>query len=60
MVVVGVVGYIHNAKGLKSFNTVWANHLSEECKRRFYKKTGINRRRRLSPNTLKLTLKINL
>jgi len=37
MVIVGVVGYVFNTKGLKSFNTVWANHLSEECKRRFYK-----------------------
>jgi len=37
MVVVGVVGYISNTKGLKTFSTVWANHLSEECRRRFYK-----------------------
>jgi len=37
MVVVGVVGYIETPKGLRTFKTVWAEHLSEECRRRFYK-----------------------
>merc|ERR1711893_368363 len=37
MVVVGVVGYIETPKGLRTFKTVFAEHLSEECKRRFYK-----------------------
>jgi len=37
MVVVGVVGYIDTPRGLRTFKTVWAEHLSEECKRRFYK-----------------------
>lgn len=37
MVVVGVVGYIKTVQGLRSFRTVWAQHLSEEVKRRFYK-----------------------
>ncbi|XP_076309539.1 ribosomal protein L3 [Tachypleus tridentatus] len=37
MVVVGVVGYIETPKGLRTFKTVWAEHLSEDCKRRFYK-----------------------
>lgn len=37
MVVVGVVGYIKTPRGLRSLNTVWAHHLSEEVKRRFYK-----------------------
>jgi len=37
MVVVGVVGYIETPRGLRSLTTVWATHLSEECKRRFYK-----------------------
>lgn len=35
--IVGVVGYIKTARGLRSLNTVWAQHLSEEVKRRFYK-----------------------
>lgn len=34
MVVVGVVGYVKTPRGLRSLNTVWAEHLSEEVKRR--------------------------
>jgi len=34
---VGVVGYIETPKGLRVFKTVWAEHLSEDCRRRFYK-----------------------
>lgn len=37
MIVVGVVGYVKTPCGLRSLNTVWAQHLSEEVKRRFYK-----------------------
>jgi len=37
MVVIGVVGYVATPNGLRSLTTVWASHLSEEAKRRFYK-----------------------
>ena len=37
MYVVGVVGYVQTPTGLRTLTTVWAEHLSEECKRRFYK-----------------------
>ncbi|WKA10931.1 hypothetical protein VitviT2T_028474 [Vitis vinifera] len=37
MVIVGVVAYVKTPRGLRSLNTVWAQHLSEEVKRRFYK-----------------------
>jgi large subunit ribosomal protein L3e len=37
MVVVGCVGYINTAKGLRALTTVWAEHLSDDCRRRFYK-----------------------
>ncbi|KNA14146.1 hypothetical protein SOVF_110270 [Spinacia oleracea] len=37
MVVVGVVGYVKTPRGLRTLNTVWAQHLSEELRRRFYK-----------------------
>merc|ERR1711981_1314899 len=37
MMVVGMVGYIETPRGLRSIATVWANHLNEECRRRFYK-----------------------
>jgi len=37
MVVVGLVGYSKTPRGLRCLKSVWAQHLSEECKRRFYK-----------------------
>lgn len=37
LIVVGVVGYIETPRGLRVLKTIWAEHLSEECKRRFYK-----------------------
>ncbi|CAN7073679.1 unnamed protein product, partial [Brassica oleracea var. botrytis] len=37
MVVVGVVGYVKTPRGLRSLSTVWAHHLREEVRRRFYK-----------------------
>ena len=37
MVVVGIVGYIETPRGLRALKTVWAEHMSEECRRRFYK-----------------------
>ena len=37
MMVVGVVGYIETPRGLRVLKTIWAEHLSEECRRRFYK-----------------------
>ena len=38
MTVVGVVGYVETPKGLRSLTTVWAHHLSETVRRRFYKR----------------------
>jgi len=37
LVVVGVVGYIETPFGLRSMTTIWATHLDESFKRRFYK-----------------------
>jgi len=37
MVVVGLVGYVQTARGLRTLTTVWTEHLSEAVKRRFYK-----------------------
>jgi large subunit ribosomal protein L3e len=37
MVCVGFVGYVETPRGLRALTSVWAGHLSEECKRRFYK-----------------------
>jgi len=38
MIVVGFVGYVETPRGLRALTSVWAGHLSEECKRRFYKR----------------------
>jgi len=37
VVCIGVVGYVETPRGLRSLTTVWAEHLSEEVRRRFYK-----------------------
>ena len=37
MVAVGLVGYIETPRGLRTFASVWADHLSDSCRRRFYK-----------------------
>ncbi|CDO64708.1 60S ribosomal protein L3 [Plasmodium reichenowi] len=37
MVVVGIVGYRETPKGLRILSTVWANHVSDEFRRRYYK-----------------------
>ena len=37
MIVVGLVGYIETPKGLRVLKTVMSEHLSEDCRRRFYK-----------------------
>merc|ERR1712017_68345 len=46
LVVVGMVGYLKTPRGLKSLCTVWAQHLSEECKRRFYKNWGASKNKK--------------
>lgn len=37
MIVVGLVGYIETPRGLRTLTSVWAEHLEEQVKRRFYK-----------------------
>lgn len=37
MIIVGVVGYVETPYGLKPLKSVFAEHLSEDCRRRFYK-----------------------
>jgi large subunit ribosomal protein L3e len=37
MVVVGMVGYVETPTGMRTLTTVWAEHLSETVRRRFYK-----------------------
>ena len=37
MFIVGIVGYVETPRGLRTLTSVWAQHLSDDCKRRFYK-----------------------
>mmetsp|Transcript_21137 Transcript_21137/g.42321 ORF Transcript_21137/g.42321 Transcript_21137/m.42321 type:complete len:390 (+) Transcript_21137:106-1275(+) len=45
MVVVGVVGYVETPRGLRALTTVFAEHLSEEYKRRCYKNWFASKRK---------------
>jgi len=55
MVVVGVVGYIKTPRGLRTLNTVWAEHLSDEVKRRFYKNWSQAKKKAFSKYAKKYT-----
>ena len=44
MIAVGVVGYIETPRGMRALKTVWAEHIGEECKRRWVS------RRKQAPN----------
>merc|ERR1712158_151342 len=55
MACVGVVGYIKTPRGLRALKTVWAQHLSEECKRRFYKNWSKSKKKAFSKAAMKWT-----
>jgi large subunit ribosomal protein L3e len=48
MNVVGLVGYVETPNGLRSLATVWAGHLSDDVKRRFYKNWYRSKRKAFS------------
>jgi len=45
MVVVGFVGYVETPRGLRALTSVWAGHLSDEVKRRFYKNWHVSKQK---------------
>merc|ERR1711974_521128 len=53
MVGVGIVGYVETPRGLRTFKTVWAEHVSDEAKRRFYKNFGKSKKKAFSKNSKK-------
>jgi large subunit ribosomal protein L3e len=53
MVCVGVVGYIETPRGLRALKTVWAEHINEECKRRFYKNWSKSKKKAFTRSCLK-------
>ena len=48
MVIVGLVGYVETPRGLRSLTTVWAEHLSDDVRRRFYKNWYCSKRKAFS------------
>merc|ERR1712196_59914 len=46
LVAVGIVGYIKTPRGLRSLNTIFAEHLSEEVRRRFYRNWYASKKKR--------------
>jgi len=55
MIVIGVVGYIDTPKGLRVLNTVFAQHLSDEVKRRFYKNWYRSKKKAFTKYAKKIT-----
>jgi len=60
MIVVGVVGYVETPRGLRSLTTVWAQHLNEECRRRFYKNWYHSKKKAFTKYAKKYTEKKHL
>jgi len=48
MVIVGCVGYVDTPRGPRVLKTVWAEHLSEEIKRRFYKNWYVSKKKAMT------------
>jgi len=55
MVGVGIVGYVETPRGLRAFKTIWAEHISDEAKRRFYKNWGQSKKKAFTKNVKKWT-----
>jgi len=53
IVIVGIVGYVETPRGLRQLTTVWAEHLSEECRRRFYKNWYTSKRKAFTKSSKK-------
>ena len=55
MVIVGLVGYVETPRGLRSLTTVWAEHLSDDLRRRFDKNWYNSKRKAFSKYAKKYT-----
>lgn len=53
LVIVGLVAYVKTPRGLRTLNSVWAQHLSEEVRRRFYKNWCKSKKKAFSKYALK-------
>merc|ERR1711994_408074 len=50
---IGVVGYIMTPRGLRALKTVWAEHIGEEAKRRFYKNWSASKKKAFTKSCTK-------
>merc|ERR1712080_327547 len=53
MIGVGLVAYVETPRGLRTFKTMWAEHISDEARRRFYKNWGNSKKKAFSKNSKK-------
>merc|ERR1711971_594066 len=53
LMAIGVVGYIETPRGLRALKTVWAEHIGEEAKRRFYKNWSQSKKKAFSKSCTK-------
>jgi len=53
MVIVGVVGYIETPHGLRALKTIFAEHLSDDMRRRFYKNWYCSKKKAFTKSSLK-------
>jgi large subunit ribosomal protein L3e len=54
MMCVGYVGYRETPNGLRCIGSVWAQHLSEECRRRFYRNWRNSKKKAFTKYSAKL------
>jgi len=54
VVIVGIVGYVKTPRGLRPLHTVWAQTISDSCKRRFYKNFKASKKKAFSKYQAKL------
>jgi large subunit ribosomal protein L3e len=55
LIVIGVVGYIETPKGLRTIGTVWAQHISDEARRRFYRRWYTSKKKAFTKYAKKYT-----
>merc|ERR1712036_51585 len=53
--VIEPVTIIETPRGLRAFKTIWAEHISDEAKRRFYKNWGQSKKKAFTKNVKKWT-----
>jgi len=54
MMVVGLVGYVRTPAGLRSITSLWASHLDDTFRRRFYKNWTRSKKKGIYPMATKM------